>query len=311
MTPPSVAGPGTPVAWPPGATSVVTDLDGPVHHLDLGGPAGAPVVLSVHGLGGSALYWGLLAPLLSTTHRVLAVDLFGHGRSGLPTGPRQDALTADRRLLDRFVREVVGEPVVLLGHSMGGVLTLLQAVAAPETVRRLVLLSPPVPGAEGRLDLAIAAKLTFLRLPGVAGVAARKLAALPPEQVVDQQLRQATPHVGRIPAEAVSAAVAETRGRAARPDAAAGQAEQWAALLGTMALLARPRAWRRTVAAVAVPTLWLQGADDPLAKAGPARALAATRPDWAFEVRPGVGHLLAVEDPAWTADRIHECGRPR
>jgi pimeloyl-ACP methyl ester carboxylesterase len=303
-SPSRLVSPGAPVAWPPGATSAVTDLGGPVRHLDLGGPAGAPVVLCVHGLYGSALNWGLLAPLLSDTYRVLAVDLFGHGGSGLPTDPRPDALTADRRLLDRFVHEVVGEPVILLGHSMGGVLTILQAAAAPETVRRLVLLSPPVPGTAGRLDLAVAAKLAFLRLPGVAGTVARRLAALPPEQAVDQQLRQATPYLDRIPAEAVAAAVAETRDRAARPDAAAGRAEQWAALLGTMALLARPHTWRRTLAAVTAPTLWLQGADDPLAKPDPARALAATRPDWAFEVRPDVGHLLAIEDPAWTAGRI-------
>ena len=305
MPPPSAAaGPATPVAWPPGAASAVTDLDGPVRHLDLGGPADAPVVLCVHGLGGSALNWGLLAPFLSRSHRVLAVDLFGHGGSGLPTGSHPDAMTADRRLLDRFVREVVGEPVILLGHSMGGVLTILQAAAAPDTVRRLVLLSPPVPGTAGRLDLAIAAKLAFLRLPGVAGAVARQLAALPPEQVVDRQLRQATPHLHRIPADGIAAAVAQTRERAARTDAAAGQAEQWAALLGTMALLARPRAWRRTLAGVADPTLWLHGADDPLAQVDRARALAATRPDWTFEARSGVGHLPALEDPAWTADRI-------
>ena len=307
---PAATGPGTLVAWPPGAASTTTDLDGPVRHLDLGGPAGAPVVLCVHGLGGSALNWGLLAPLLSGTHRVLAVDLFGHGGSGVPTGSRPDAVTADRRLLDRFVREVVGDPVVLLGHSMGGVLTVLQAAAAPETVRRVVLLSPPVPSTAGRLDLAIAAKLALLRLSGVAGAVARKQAALHPEQLVDQQLRRATPHLHRIPADGIAAAVAETRDRATRPDAVAGQAEQWAALLGTMALLARPRAWRRTVAGVAVPTLWLHGADDPLVKGDAARALAATRPDWTFEVRPGVGHLLALEDPAWTADRILACDGP-
>ena len=301
---PALTSPGTPVAWPPGAVSATTDLDGPVRHLDLGGPAGAPVVLCVHGLGGSALNWGLLAPFLSGSHRVLAVDLFGHGGSGVPTGSRPDAVTADRRLLDRFVREVVREPVVLLGHSMGGVLAVLQAAAAPETIRRLVLLSPPVPGTAGRLDLAIAAKLAFLRLPGVAGAVARQLAALPPEQVVDRQLRQATPHLHRIPADGIAAAVAQTRERAARTDAAVGQAEQWAALLGTMALLARPRAWRRTLAGVAVPTLWLHGADDPLAQVDRARALAATRPDWTFEARSGVGHLPALEDPAWTADRI-------
>ena len=35
-----------------------------------------------------------------------------------------------------------------------------------------------------------------------------------------------------------------------------------------------------------------------------AGTLAATRPDWTFELRPGVGHLLAIEDPEWTAERI-------
>ncbi len=302
--PPETAGRGIPVAWPTGATAVSTDLDGAVRHLDLGGPAGAPVVLCVHGLGGSAINWGLLAPLLSRTHRVLAVDLFGHGGSGVPTGSRPDAVTADRRLLDRFIRQVIGEPAVLLGHSMGGVLAMQQAALAPETVRRLVLLSPPVPSTAGRLDLAIAAKLAFLRLPAVAGAVARRMAALPPEELVDQQLRQATPHVDRIPAEGVAAAVEETRDQAARPDASARQAERWAALLGTMAVLARPRAWRRTVAGITAPTLWLHGADDPLAKVGPARVLVRSRPDWTFEVRQGVGHLLAIEDPAWTAERI-------
>jgi hypothetical protein len=72
---------------------------------------------------------------------------------GLPNGPRPDALTADRRLPDRFVREVVGEPVILLGPSMAGVLTILQAAAAPQTVRQLVLLlGPPVAGLRAQLS---------------------------------------------------------------------------------------------------------------------------------------------------------------
>jgi pimeloyl-ACP methyl ester carboxylesterase len=71
-----------------------------------------------------------------------------------------------------------------------------------------------------------------------------------------------------------------------------------------LALLGHARSWRRTVARVAVPTLWLQGADDPLARPDQAAALAATRPDWPFEVRAGVGHLLAIEDPAWTEAQL-------
>src|SRR5918911_1421412 len=125
--------------WPEEATSRMVPLGGPVRVLDLGGPPGAPVVLCVHGLGGSALNWGLLGPRLTASSRVLAVDLFGHGSSGLPEGPR--GLAADRVLLQRLVDEGVGEPVLLVGHSMGGVLAALHAAAAPASLRGLVLLA--------------------------------------------------------------------------------------------------------------------------------------------------------------------------
>jgi pimeloyl-ACP methyl ester carboxylesterase len=291
-----------PADWPAGATSRTTDLDGPVHWLDLGGPAGAPVVVAVHGLGGSALNWGLLGPLLTPTHRVLALDLWGHGDSGVPAG--RPGLADHLRLLHRFLTEVVAEPVVLLGHSMGGVLALQHTADHPETVSRLVLLGPPVPGTGGRTDLALLTKRSLLRLPGAARAVARTVAALSAEEVVDRQLRQATPHADRIPSAAVAVAVAQTRRRADRPDAARAQAVQWAVILGTMALLSHAGAWRETLRRVAVPTLWLQGAGDPLAHPGHAAALAATRPDWPFRVRAGVGHLLALEDPAWTGGQV-------
>jgi pimeloyl-ACP methyl ester carboxylesterase len=71
-----------------------------------------------------------------------------------------------------------------------------------------------------------------------------------------------------------------------------------------MALLGHAGAWRDTLARIAVPTLWLQGADDPLADARAAAALAGSRPDWPFRVCEGVGHLLALEDPGWTARQV-------
>jgi pimeloyl-ACP methyl ester carboxylesterase len=256
----------------------------------------------VHGLGGSALNWGLVGPRLAHSHRVLAVDLFGHGGSGVPTG--RGGLAADLRMLHRFLTEVVAEPVVLLGHSMGGVLAMQHTADHPETVSRLVVLSPPVPGSPGRTDRALLAKRALLRFPGVAGRVARELARLTPEQVVERQLRQATPHVDRIPAEGIAAVVAQTRERSGLPDANRAQAVQWAGILDTMALLGHAGAWRETLGRITVPTLWLQGADDPLADAGKAAALAATRPDWPFSVRAGVGHLMAIEDPEWTAEQI-------
>ena len=61
--------------------SRIVDLDGPVHYVDFGGLGTGPAVVLVHGLGGSHLYWDLLAPLLTDHARVWALVLPGFGRS--------------------------------------------------------------------------------------------------------------------------------------------------------------------------------------------------------------------------------------
>src|SRR6266508_1513782 len=63
------------------------DLDGPLHYLDLGGPAGASVVVCVHGLSGSAVNWSAIAPLLTDRYRLLAPDLAGRGQPPHPDLP--------------------------------------------------------------------------------------------------------------------------------------------------------------------------------------------------------------------------------
>src|SRR5262247_294097 len=113
------------------------DLDGPVHYLDFGGDG--PPLVCVHGLSGSALNWTLVAPALADRHRVFAVDLRGFGRTPLGPGSR---LSDNRHLLDLFLREVAGGPTTLVGNSMGGLVSVLQAAAAPETVSSLVLVDP-------------------------------------------------------------------------------------------------------------------------------------------------------------------------
>ena len=55
------------------------DLGGPLHYLDFGGPADGPLIVCVHGLGGSAANWVAVAPLLTGGCRVVAPDLAGHG----------------------------------------------------------------------------------------------------------------------------------------------------------------------------------------------------------------------------------------
>jgi alpha/beta hydrolase fold len=62
-----------------------------VHFLDFGGPAGAPVLVCVHGLGGSHVNWLAIGPPLAQDHRVLALDLPGHGLSAPGRPPRHRA----------------------------------------------------------------------------------------------------------------------------------------------------------------------------------------------------------------------------
>ncbi|WP_432486957.1 alpha/beta fold hydrolase [Kineococcus sp. SYSU DK018] len=97
--------------------------------------ADAPRVLLVHGLGGAASTWSLVAPALARDHRLLLVDLPGHGDSPPPApdeGPgamRAAALGRRLRRAAARLRAVEGRAVHLVGHSLGGWVCLEAAAA--------------------------------------------------------------------------------------------------------------------------------------------------------------------------------------
>lgn len=100
------------------------------------GGEGEPVVL-VHGLGGAAANWLLLAPLLLPGRRLLVPELPGHGGSApLPAAPSLNAY-ADRIGLLMEAERFAPAPVV--GHSLGGAISLRLAIRRPELVSALVL----------------------------------------------------------------------------------------------------------------------------------------------------------------------------
>jgi pimeloyl-ACP methyl ester carboxylesterase len=93
----------------------------------------------VHGAWHGGWCWEKLAPLLEAQgHRVLAPDLPGHGADRTPIqGVSLDAYT--KRICDVIAAQ--REPVVLVGHSMGGVVISSVAERVPERLRTLVYLA--------------------------------------------------------------------------------------------------------------------------------------------------------------------------
>ena len=120
-----------------GFESHVAEIRGVRTRYFVGGE-GPPLVI-VHGLGGAAVNFTELAPILAGRRRVLIPDLPGHGRSqplkyvdGLTTYAEHVAAVAD-------LEEMFPAPVI--GYSMGGVIALRLAVERPNNVPALALVA--------------------------------------------------------------------------------------------------------------------------------------------------------------------------
>jgi len=117
-------------------------VDGcPIHYLAWG-DASKPGLVLVHGGAAHAHWWSFIAPHLTRDYRVVALDLSGHGDSG-----RRESYGRDC-----FAREVigviddadfVGKPIVV-GHSLGGIVTILCAALHGERLAGAVIVDSPV-----------------------------------------------------------------------------------------------------------------------------------------------------------------------
>lgn len=99
---------------------------------------GLPLLL-LHGFDSSIFEFRRLVPELTAYGQVWAVDLLGFGFSDRLVTPRVDP-EAIRLHLYSFWQQMIGEPVVLVGASMGGAAALDWSLSYPEAVQKLVLI---------------------------------------------------------------------------------------------------------------------------------------------------------------------------
>lgn len=101
-----------------------------------------PAVLCVHGFGASAYHWRKNLPELAQGHRVWAIDLIGFGASDKPLPGEVDyTFETWAAQIGDFCREVIGEPTLLVGNSIGCVAILQTAVDFPDWVRGVALIN--------------------------------------------------------------------------------------------------------------------------------------------------------------------------
>jgi pimeloyl-ACP methyl ester carboxylesterase len=285
----------------------IADIDGPVHYIDFGGD-GRPMVM-VHGLGGNALNWMAVGPELAKRYHAVAIDLAGFGQT--PLYRRSATVGANAELVNDFIAKVIGEPVALMGNSMGGHIAIIEAADHPRWVTECILVDPAIPFAQvSRPDPLMVGVAAALSIPGLAEVIMdRRLREISPEELVRQTLALVSADPSRVDPKIVEAHVRLTRERAqlgAQNSRAFLQASRSIGLR-----MADPRFWTR-VKRVTAPTLVIHGSLDRVIPVAAARELVSRRPDWTLRILDGVGHVPMLETPdlflsvllEWLASRI-------
>ncbi|WP_375173309.1 alpha/beta fold hydrolase [Pseudooceanicola sp.] len=130
-------------------TSIST---GRLHYVDCGS---GPAILLVHGLGGNLAHFdcGLIDDL-AKDFRVVAIDRPGSGYSERPADAAANIRSQARQVAEVIEKLEIDNPLVV-GHSLGGAISLALALEKPQLVRGLALLAPlslPIKEAAGVFD---------------------------------------------------------------------------------------------------------------------------------------------------------------
>lgn len=250
-------------------------LDGGNIYVRQDGPRDAPMLLLIHGSGSSARTWDLMVPLLTGSHRVIRIDLLGHGRSGKPADGDYSIPAQARRVAAALDRLGAG-PAIVAGHSSGGYTATALTEQRPDAVTALVLINtgPSMDALieqENAIDPAQWPHLTDAQLRQAASRGFSRPGYQPPQQLLDD-LRSMTYHTFTITMQASGAYIQQQK----LPD---------------------------RLASLGKPLLVIYGADDRRWRPSCAAGYHAV-PGAHVEMLPGLGHSPNLEDPPRTAAHL-------
>lgn len=242
---------------------------------------GGTTVILIHGLGGSVEDWTLNIYALGEHHRVYAIDLVGFGRSDKPSVPYSVSYLA--QFVYDFLEAQEVDQANLIGHSMGGGVTLQFAIEFPDKVQKLVLVASAGLGKELYLPF----RLCTLPLIG-------ERLARPSRKGIAQLLNDAVYDPALVTDEWVELGYQ----LAALPGAQQGilSALRTSCNLGGM----RGDAIRSIVdnlADITAPTLILWGEQDRFLPVAHARVAEKNIPNARLHIFDACGHILQMEHP--------------
>ncbi len=249
----------------------------PINVIEIG--SGEPV-LFIHGLGGSWQNWLEQLPVLAHGRRAIAFDLPGFGSSPMPT--EQISISAYAKTVAALMDALQIPAAEIVGNSMGGEITLELALAHPERVKRMALVSPA-----GISTRAVAERLSLIR------------AVYPPAYAVSRWIGENADELVRRPRirAALMKAVA-ARPRKIAPEFAAEQVRgvgKPGFLPALEAIVSHSATLRDRLQQIDCPTLILWGDEDPVVPVRDVDVFVEAIRGARKVVWKGIGHVAMFE----------------
>jgi pimeloyl-ACP methyl ester carboxylesterase len=251
-----------------------------------------PVLLLIHGMGGTFENWQEVVEPLSRHHKVIAPDLPGHGASG--PGGGDYSIGAFAAGLRDLLLALDHKRATVVGHSLGGGIAMQFAYQFPEMVERLVLVS------SGGLGPEVSPLLRAATLPG-ADLFINATAAIGSKVV--PTLARGLAMIGLRPSADLHEVI---RGYGTLTD----PVRRTAFLATVRAVLGaggqRVDASDRLYLAEAIPVLIVWGADDPIIPVHHGEDAHERTPGSRLEIFDGVGHMPQIETPLHFVTTLEE-----